>query len=307
MENSGLIKEYLPMERDYDYEVVCGAVDDSYLEYFKLPDECTGTQKDQGRVGACVAETITSIAEAWWNREFDIVDEHSEGFSYGAFRDEESNEVGLYVSTALAKWKSIGTLPKKYFDMLMEMPEMKGIVDAHPEFLEIAQKYRLTGYSRLRDTGRSSRDQQIKDALTKYKYGLVSVFGHHCVQLVGWDDAKDTYIYKDSYGAGVGDNGYKTKKKSSFSEVWLPIFTEITMPFEDVSEEDWFYDAAKRLYFAGMINGKTETTLAPNDYVTRAELFALLDRHISKEDEDRRILSRIINEKIDAKQKYFEE
>jgi hypothetical protein len=56
-----------------------------------------------------------------------------------------------------------------------------------------------------------------------------------------------------------------------------------------------------------MINGKTETTLAPNDYVTRAELFALLDRHISKEDEDRKIISRIINEKMDAKQKYFEE
>ncbi len=296
--NSGLIKEYLSCERDYDYDVVCGSVKGDYPSYFKLPDECTGTQKDQGHVGACVAETITSIAEAWWNRSLGVKDEHSEGFTYGAFRHDDSDEVGLYVSTALSKWKDIGTMPKKYFDILVEMPEMKSIVESHPEFLDIAKNYKLTAYSRLRDTGRSARDQQVKDAITKYNYGLVSVFGHHCVQLVGWDDSKDVYIYKDSYGSDSGDNGYKTKRKDAFSEIWLPIFERVDMPFEDVSEDDWFHDAIRRLYFSGMINGRTDVKMCPNDYITRAEVFALLDRHISKDDEDKKILNRVINDKL---------
>lgn len=294
----GVMQEYLCGERDYEYETVCGSISGEYPPYYKLSDEFTGTQKDQGYVSACVAETITSIAEAWWNRNLNVQDEHSEGFAYGAFREKTSTYEGLYVSRALSMWKEIGTIPKRYFDILEEMPEIKDIVARHPEFLDIAKNYRLSAYTKLKDSGSSTRDQQVKDAILKYNYGLVSVYDRHCVQLVGWDDDKDVYIYKDSYGSDEGDNGYKTKKKSSFSEIWLPIFEEVKLPFEDVSEKDWFFDAIRRLYFSGVIKGKTETSIAPNDYITRAEVFALLDRHISKDDEDRKILNKIINEKI---------
>jgi len=49
----------------------------------------------------------------------------SEGFIYGAFRKENWKSEGMLVSAALDFWREIGTLPKDYFDILKEMPEMQ--------------------------------------------------------------------------------------------------------------------------------------------------------------------------------------
>lgn len=45
---NGVVKEYVAPTRLYDYETVCGAVGGTYPEYYRLPDEYTGTLKDQG-------------------------------------------------------------------------------------------------------------------------------------------------------------------------------------------------------------------------------------------------------------------
>ena len=297
--NTGLIKEYLPSERDYDYEVVCGSVKRNYPSYFRLLDENTGTQKDQGDIGACVAMTITSIAEEWWRRQLGTREEHSEGFVYGAFRSDKSTNSGLSVAIAFQKWVEIGTIPKKYFDMLIEMPEIKKIVARHPEFKELAQRYRLNAYSRLRTNGTSTRDEQIKDALTKYQYGLVAVDDAHCIQLVGWDDENNKYILKDSYGTDRGDNGYVYKKKDTIEQVWLPIFEEVQFPFEDVPVDAWYYKDVKNMYFAGMMNGTSETTFEPDRPITRAEAAALINRVLKSNDDRAKLLNDIFNEKLD--------
>ena len=276
MKNNGVVREYFENPRDYDYERVCGATQGSYPSYYMIPEENMGTQKNQGVIGACVAETIVQIAEEWWKRQLGKQEEHSEGYAYGSLRSEKSNGYGLVVSLALQYWMEKGTLPKTYFDILEEMPEMKKMVKDRDDLKGIAEKYRLKGFVRLKG---ADRDRQVKDALMKYQYGLVSAGGGHCMQLVGWDDEKDKYICRDSYGyAKDGGNGYNTKLKKNIDEIYLPLFEDFEIPFTDVSKDAWYYKSIRNLYFAGLMNGTSETTFAPNKTLTRAEGAALIDR-----------------------------
>lgn len=292
MSETGLIKEVAYSERDYDYEVVCGAVKGNYPSYFRLEEKDTGTQKDQKDIGACVAMTITSIAEAYWNRELTETGEHSEGWSYGKFRADNSVGDGLVVSTALQKWVDIGTIPKTYMNLLVEMPEMKEVVAKYPELEEVAKKYRLTSYIRLRDNATSTKDQQLKDALLKYNYGLLCIDDQHCMQLVGWDDENDKYILKDSY-----NNGFKTIRKDKVDQIWLPIFEPTTLPFTDLDENSWSYKAIKNLYLSGIVSGTSATTMEPKKNITREEVFYLVDKLRKENQMLINVINKLVNEK----------
>lgn len=301
---TGVQKEYVTHIRDYDYETVCGSIGSTYPEEYEIPRENTGTLKNQYEVGCCVAETIAQIAEHWYSTQLDEPLEMSEGFIYGALRKEESRGEGMVVSTALDLWRSIGTLPKKYFDVIKEMPEMKEILKKFPEFYEIASKYKLSGYVSL-NYAKQKKDAAIKDALTKYKYGLVAVSdkgfpgGGHCIVLTGWNDKNDTYKIKNSWGESYGDKGFAEIAKSKINAVYLPLFDEIVLPFADVSKDDWFYDDVKAMYFAGMINGTSETTFEPNKSLTRSEACALFNRIIKEMDKRFDIMNKVLEEKYE--------
>ena len=297
--NSGLLKEVLNSSLDYNYEVVCGAVSHEYPSYFKLPEENTGTFKNQGDIGACVAMTISSIAEAYWNKEYGETGEHSEGFVYGNFRQDNSVGSGLIISVAMQKWAELGTVPKEKFDILMEMPEMKELLINYPELLDIAKKYKLTSYVRLRNTSTSSRDEQVKEALTKYGYGLVGNTNYHCMQLVGWDDEKDKYIFKDSYGADKPGGGYRSIDKSSIDQIWLPIFEPVELPFTDVSKDDWYYKTIRNMYFSGLASGTSATTFEPERPMTRAEAFTLAERILKEQKKTQDLINKMLQNKKD--------
>ena len=301
MKNSGWLSENFENPRDYCYERACGSVSGEYPSYYMIPEENMGTQKDQGRIGACVAETIAQISEEWWRRQFGKQEEHSEGFIYSALRDESHLGYGMFTSQAMKKWVEIGTLPKVMFDILIEMPELRDLITNREDLFEIAKRYKLSAFVKLHG---SNRDLQVKDALTKYKYGLVSAGDGHCMQLVGWDDEKDEYICRDSYGyAKDGGNGYNNRKKKKIEDIYLPLFSEVKLPFTDVKEDDWYYKNVKNLYFAGLMNGTSETTFEPQGNLTRAEAAALIDRLYSNMVNMFRTTTLNTNEKIELLEK----
>lgn len=58
-------------------------------------------------------------------------------------------------------------------------------------------------------------------------------------------------------------------------------YTEVgPMPFEDVSESDWFYDDVAIAYNAGYMKGTSKTTAAPNSRLTREQAICILGRNM---------------------------
>lgn len=293
----GVIPEYISHTRNYDYEMVCGASGTDFPEEYEISRDNTGTLKNQGGVGACVAETIAQIAESFYQEEM------SEGFTYGTFREPTLTGSGLIVSRAMDFWTSIGTLPKKYFDLLGEMPEMRQITNKFPDLHEIASRYKLKGYASINYADRTRRDNAIKDALTKYNRGLVAVSneyfgGGHCIVLTGWNDNKDKYKIKNSWGKTYGDNGFAEIPKDAINAVYVPFFEDIVLPFVDVKETDWFFKDVKAMYFAEMLKGTSDTTFEPDKPMTRAEMATLTNRILKLIDERFDIFNRVMAEKL---------
>lgn len=291
---SGVININLNDVRDYQFDKVVGFQIDTPPKVWQLDAAKTGTQKNQYSRESCVAEVFSSIIEAYWNSELGVSEEHSEGFIYGSYRNEYSNKSGLIIDNALKYACAIGSLPKKYFDKICEMPEMKKLVDKVPELYEIAFQYRAAGYVKINYGDAKKRDLAVKNALMIFNRGLIAKFDNHCVQIVGWDDEANEYIYKNSYGKNWGMDGYGRKSKSAFSNISLLLFDNIKVPFSDVKETDWFYKDVAAMYFAGLVNGKSETKFDPNGYVTRAEMCAMFNRFAKKQYEQD-----LINKKAD--------
>ena len=57
---------------------------------------------------------------------------------------------------------------------------------------------------------------------------------------------------------------------------------EITNPFTDVKEGDWFYDAVQYARINGLFNGTSETTFAPNGIMTRGMFVTVLGKVTKK-------------------------
>lgn len=321
------VNQGVPSIRLYEYENVCGAVGDTeFPEEFCLNTIEMGTVvKNQGLVGACVAcatstaieavklrssldlkegeELTEEIFNANKDRLFDN-DEISEGYTYGTCRVETSKNPGMNVAKALDYLRNQGTVPKKYFDILEEMPEMKEITSRFPELKEIAEKYRIESYTKVHNTNKTKRDNLIKDALMKYRVPLVCVSpssfgGPHCICIVGWNDKTDSWKIKNSWGEKYGKKGIGEEKRSSISsEVYLLMDKEIKVPFNDVKKDDWFYSAVKHVYMSDLMNGRTETSFGPNEPMTRAEFATVVSRLMEKLDERFENLNKVLEEKF---------
>jgi len=55
-------------------------------------------------------------------------------------------------------------------------------------------------------------------------------------------------------------------------------FAEAPLPFHDVTEGDWFYDAVRYAYETGLMDGVGDNLFAPNSQTTRAQLVTILYR-----------------------------
>ena len=55
-------------------------------------------------------------------------------------------------------------------------------------------------------------------------------------------------------------------------------FAEAPLPFHDVTEGDWFYEAVRCAYETGLMDGVGDSLFAPNSQTTRAQLVTILHR-----------------------------
>ncbi len=64
------------------------------------------------------------------------------------------------------------------------------------------------------------------------------------------------------------------------AEIVLPLNNEFK-GFGDVKEDAWFHDATEMLYKAGIMLGRSDTEFCPDEYATRAEAAAVIERIIT--------------------------
>lgn len=303
----GVVPEIEPM-RMYNYDLVCGSnsttQETEYPEEFIIDETRLGILKNQGTVGACVACVMSSLAET-----FDFIEEaqdkvlteeelkklkneliedneFSEGWAYGGLRNEGMRGWGMIPSSALKNWSKRGMVKKKFFDALLEAPEIVDLVAEHPELLSKAEPYKINGYASINYADRTRRDLAIKEALTKNNYGILAVSHDywqesHCIMIVGWNDKKNKYKIKNSWGKSWGDDyGVGEIPKSAIDGAYVVFDEEIVPPFTDVKKEDWFYKEVKNTYFAGLMTGVSDTEFSPLSYTTRGQMATILERII---------------------------
>ena len=319
----GALPEIEPM-RTYDYEILCGASSNvsnsKYPKEFIIDKKRLGRLKDQGLISCCVGCVMSSITEVFnlieqygenisdeqWKEITDTLGvnvEFSEGWAYGALREDYYGE-GMFTLNAIKNWNKKGIVPKKYFNLLEEMPDMHAAVKKFPELQEKAMPYKIKSYASLNYANTSKKDLAIKDALMKYGVGLVGVSnsyfgGSHCITVVGWNDKTDSYKIKNSWGKDWGDeNGVGEIPKHHLDSVYLVLDEEFVLPFSDVKEEDWFKKDVQNMYFAGLIKGITNTEYAPLQEATRGEVATIIERIINLTFERIELSLKVANQKI---------
>lgn len=97
--------------------------------------------------------------------------------------------------------------------------------------------------------------------------------------LVYQPDTSEGYIYGSKKSGTeiqyiLKKNPSETGEKSS-----IPLVEEEQMTvFEDVSEEQWFYESVNYVYEKGIMSGLTESMFGPSDKITRSQFAAILYR-----------------------------
>lgn len=85
----------------------------------------------------------------------------------------------------------------------------------------------------------------------------------------------------DDYGmfwAGAGSAVGRITATAGGKQVTIPVTVMGELPFSDVEEGDWFYDAVVYAYQNGLMNGMTDTSFAPDGVLTRAQMVTMLYR-----------------------------
>lgn len=274
---TGIISEN-PSLRLYDFERVVGASEETLPESFMLPR--TAKLKNQGGTSACCGCAMATIAEYIWGKEF------SAGWNYGTFRTHSG--AGLYMQKALELWQKIGTVPSADFGILCEVPEIQAITADYPELLEIATKYRISGYANLCYAQKEKRIKAVKQAVMRGIPVLAAITyrgAGHAVVIDGWNDNKKCFTVQNSFGSDWGQGGYGEIGTDEPGELYAVFAEEIKLPFEDVSENRWSYSAIKHMYMNGLMNGVSDTAFEPERAITREEFATALDRLCEKTDE----------------------
>lgn len=301
----------VPSFREYDYEMVCGAAETAKIpDYYIIPNKKVGVLiKNIGSVGGCVAAAGASFMEEFYKREYGEDMEFSTGWFYGKHRLDSMKNPGLNVNVFLDKWREIGAVPKTYVPNLVEMPDMKKIVDAAPELVDVGAPYKLAGYVGLNYASPDKKEAAICDALLKYGYGVFAVSNdyfneRHAIIIIGWDfsDKKNKkYIFQNSWGEDYGEKGIGKIPQKEVDAAYLLLYEPVKLPFDDIEEDRWSFKHIKNLFFQGVMNGVSEVKFDPEAPLTREQFAAAMDRNNQKIQENMTAMMKVFMKEIQCK------
>ena len=91
-----------------------------------------------------------------------------------------------------------------------------------------------------------------------------------------WKSSNEKIAIVDDYGNVKGITPGKVTISAIIGEMELTYEVTIKLPFDDVNENDWFYNAVKYTYCNKIMSGLNGNTFSPNTKVTRGMLVTIL-------------------------------
>lgn len=192
---------------------------------------------------------------------------------------------GMFMNTTLDLLKEKGCCRFEEFPDIYDVPE---ILERAKEVLtdeikERAKNHRIEGYAAYLYASREKNTECIKRALYENRYPILvstDYFGErHAVLIIGWDNERVRFKILNSWGENWGDKGRGTITYNSSNHAYLLYDDENfldKLPFADVSESEWYYKAIKKCYYAGIMQGVSDTNFEPERALTRAEMAQIL-------------------------------
>ncbi len=283
----------------------------SSINEYQIPEERMPKVVDQGDYDCCVACTISEILSVFSKVNNDEFEDYSISYIYGKHRPENSTSTGMLVESALKSLLNLGSVPYEMFPKLMEMPDVKKAVDKRVDLDKFAEQSKIKGYCQIRWSNDNQKAENMKLALMNYQVPILAVSkkgfagGSHCIMLYGWETHNgETYVkFQNSWGTTYGKNGRGVIRIDSIDYMYVLYNDKINLPFDDVSEESWYYKATRNLFLEGYINGKGDNKFAPNDNITRAEMCVILDRILKHQDETHQSEFTTLEERLEAIEK----
>lgn len=247
-------------------------------EKFTIPKDRIPKPWSQGAYSCCVAASITKVLEVinyLKNGKYTML---SKGYTYGRHSRSDKTQGGMDYNYTIPSLLERGTVPEELCPILDELPDIIHKVESLPNIAEIdkeAEKTKIKGFVKI--PGNIHFKENVKKCLYEHQMPLVGnmVGKRHCTVIVGWDG--DSLLFQDH-------NGSDRLVKGRFNEAYyldggIDMDNETTkLPFDDVKEDDWFYEDAKFAYENGLATGTSFRELSPHKTLTRAEAFALFHR-----------------------------
>lgn len=277
---------------DYNGEFRCKTSTIELPSEFMLDKEFIPDCRDQGGVGSCVGFAITNIMQILNYKETGKRDRFSAGYVYGKCRDKDDVYTGMFIRKTLDYLIKTGSCFEAYFSRNEEMPLIRELIEKQPELDEKAYPYRIRGYEVYNKADKKAKLNSIKSAIMQYNVPILASTDFyrepHAICIIGWSDKLQQYYIMNSWGPMVGDKGICKIDYDSIDWGYLLLDeknSNVLMPFEDVSEDKWYYKAVQHVYNAGLMNGTSESTFEPERTMTRAEMAQVLVNLCKKFDE----------------------
>lgn len=256
---------------------------------FCLSDELIPDVRNQGEVNSCVAFSVTNIMQSFNQKEVGTRDRFSPGYVYGKCRDEDDSYEGMIIPEALDYLIKTGAPFEDDFPINEEVPKIMELARNRPDLDEKAQPYRIAGYEVYAWAMKDRKYNAVKEALYKFRTPILGDFdlrsGKHAMAIIGWNDKTQKFRVVNSWGEEWGDGGISDVAYDKLARGYLIMDAKnsnILMPFEDVPENEWYYNAVKRVYNAGLMNGTSDKTFEPDRPMTRAEMAQVLSNFCEK-------------------------
>lgn len=173
---------------------------------------CMSEIRDQGSTSTCVPQALSAVYDYWWNMKHP--NEYNDKFKQIKFPIDliynlrEGNTDGMTYKNAFEICKENKKFKKKYTEdiNISKWARVNNII--------YAKRCILMNGPILISTLVYNQNQ-----IEYWKNNGRNYIGGHAVSLIGYDDKKEAFILRNSWGTSYGDNGYAWFPYEDFNKV----------------------------------------------------------------------------------------